>query len=132
MLFVRPEKVAFLHLAEQRGKIKLSMRNAKDGGHIDSKFADVFESDVLGQKEESEPMPVVVQVAPQPETEPVPIVEPEPEPVIYKVRVWNGNSQEVTEFEIADSTEPATNRASPKNIKKWGDEPKTPEKSKAG
>lgn len=132
VLFVRPEKVAYLHLAEQRGKIKLSMRNAKDGGRIDSKSLDVFESDVLGQKEEPEPMPVVVQVAPQPKAEPVPIVEPEPEPEPYEVVVWNSNTREVMKFENAASTRPATRRPASENDKKWDPEPQALPKNEGG
>ncbi|TWT44792.1 hypothetical protein RAS1_12100 [Phycisphaerae bacterium RAS1] len=48
-LFVPPDKVPTLHLAEQRGKIKLSMRNAEDANNL-AKPSNISESQVLGRR----------------------------------------------------------------------------------
>jgi len=52
-LFVRPEQVPDLHLAEQKGKLKLSMRNDVDGAPTDMTRI-TTEADVLGTAETDE------------------------------------------------------------------------------
>ncbi len=47
-LLVKPDNVPLLHLAEQRGKIKLSMRGAADSEGMDTSVARVSDRDILG------------------------------------------------------------------------------------
>ncbi len=83
-LFVKPAQVPTLHLAEQRGKLKLSMRNSIEGsGH--TKHRSVDEGEVLGHAK-----PTVAKVStglagwlfgkakPQVEAEPTKSAEPTP------------------------------------------------------
>lgn len=61
-LFVQPDAVPKLHLAEQRGKLKLAMRNDEDSG-VNAKNEASNESELLGQDkpkpapDENRPMP---------------------------------------------------------------------------
>lgn len=48
VLLVKPDRVPTLHLAEQRGKIKLSMRNVQEGAPEIAANLSTSESDVLG------------------------------------------------------------------------------------
>ena len=53
-LFVKPDQVPILHLAEQRGKIKLAMRNSTEGLGEETPQVAVNERAVTGEKDEVE------------------------------------------------------------------------------
>ncbi len=116
-LLVRPQHVPPLHLAEQRGKIKLSMRSTGDLPVSNGQLAAITEDELLGlvEPEEDEPEesgpPVGDQIAgffeslfggnqeadvePEPEPEPEPVVaapKPKQPEVIWTMAVYNGDS----------------------------------------
>ncbi len=116
-LYVKPETVPILHLAEQKGKLKLSMRNQNDatgvGNKKDGSTDTVDFSVVLTGKseEEGEPKGIlswflggkqdeqpVVQVAAMPEP------EPEKKPG-WSMRVVNGADEEVVDYVSPNSRE---------------------------
>lgn len=115
-LFCKPDQVTMLTLAEQKGRIKLSMRGPEDADLV-KKHATVDEDEVLGlEKPEPEPAPSVADnensgsiwarlfgSKPADEPEPVPAPLPQPDPMIepaspqlaWVANVWNGAEQRV-------------------------------------
>jgi pilus assembly protein CpaB len=100
-LLVRPDKVPVLHLAEQRGKIKLSMRGNEDGQEVGT-GKPVTSEQLLGSPAPREPQPapqpsamVMVPVAPEP--------EPEPVDTSWAVQVYRGDRLEVVRFQDRSS-----------------------------
>lgn len=115
-LLVKPDQVPTLHLAEQRGKLKLSMRSNIDPNNTSASTGVTSEDDVLGIEPEPEvaeggPSPMndllggliaAFQSKPsEPDAEPEPQPEPEPDPVPaepsyeWKMVVFNGNERQV-------------------------------------
>ncbi|RMF84696.1 MAG: Flp pilus assembly protein CpaB [Planctomycetota bacterium] len=122
-LLVKPEQVPTLHLAEQRGKIKLSMRS---GGGVDvATAAQVNEDQLLGLEEAkpgsgSEEPSFLDQVAgmfakwgareqPQPEQqaepEPEPVAEPQPE-IVWHMTIFNGEDKRILAWVAGKPNEP--------------------------
>lgn len=113
-LLVKPEQVPVIHLAEQRGKIKLSMRSTDDNlgdGDEDNNYV-ANDSLITGEEEQPE-NPGAGQFAglfgrlfaqnkqePQPEPNPQPQVLPQPEPQVAAIKpahitlVYNGEDME--------------------------------------
>lgn len=117
-LFVKPESVPELHLAEQRGKLKLSLRNQGDDATDDAASNSVYEAAVTGEKsaDESEKglldkMASLFQKKaqdPAPAAKPTPPPQPE-EPVIklaHRMTIWNGEQREIMGWTSFDSMDP--------------------------
>ena len=141
-LLVRPDKVPVLHLAEQRGKIKLSMRNHEDEGEVGA-CEPISDGELINPfalaATEQEVQPAEAETSPQPSgmtgwlgglfgpkastdtpDEPVakvvtPPVEPEPpaDPP-WTVQVYRGDKLEVVQFQSAASRERVTARTGEK------------------
>lgn len=126
-LFVAPDKVPTLHLAEQRGKIKLSMRNSEDGPNA-STIASTNESAVLGtarddeaesgderrgDKRASRGAPpnlrdgflgaMVKQLLTPPTSKPAVAAEATPPARFWEVVVWNGGNKQILRWAGPDS-----------------------------
>lgn len=122
-LFVRPESVPQIHLAEQMGKIKLSMRNSDDDTvrNVDDKSS---ENDVLGlparnvqlasndslldkfkamfAKQKGE-MDAKIKALAQ---KPAPLGQPNTVEPVHTMVIVNGNKRSVLGWSSMDSTEP--------------------------
>ncbi|MGE3180519.1 MAG: Flp pilus assembly protein CpaB [Phycisphaerae bacterium] len=126
-LFVKPEQVPMLHLAEQRGKIKLSMRSNDDGtngddaekhdyaandslitgeedeepkGQAPNQLAGLF-GRFLGQdKQDSQPPQIS-----QPQVLPQPMPQPEAPKPAHITLVFNGDSMEEYQWKSLHSRE---------------------------
>jgi len=141
-LLVKPAQVPTLHLAEQKGKLKLSMRGVLDES-LTRKTASVAEDDLLGL---SEPKPAVPQPslndrlsgfvnslwqkdqpAPRPEPEaerpPEPAAEAQPE-LAWVMVVYNGAERQVLGWADLASFQPIQLSTEGPNI--FQDEPRHP------
>ena len=110
-LFVKPDKAPLLHMAEQRGKIKLAMRNSDDAGSSDE-APWVTAEELLGDDEPAEPgdgrptgfaadlmSRLAKSQAPPPPEGPV-------QPALaWVMRVWNGNQMHKLGWHGLDSIE---------------------------
>jgi pilus assembly protein CpaB len=100
-LLVKPEEVGKLHLASEKGKIRLAMRNSMDAAAED--LTTHNESALYGEQKPAEPEPVASQPV-----QPEPVVQvaagPEPLPPV-RVDVVNGKQKERKVFRNADSME---------------------------
>lgn len=120
-LLVKPDQVPTLHLAEQRGKIKLSMRSTGTAplDDDDSFAGTATESDVLGESEDkpaSNPLSDLVSNlfgafksnTPEPAAEPPAVATPEPlpPPVAWTMVVYNGDARLVLGWDALDSMQP--------------------------
>ncbi|MFO0839699.1 MAG: Flp pilus assembly protein CpaB [Phycisphaerae bacterium] len=114
VLFVKPETVPLLHLAEQRGALKLSMRG--DEATSDGELASAAENELFGKKAQPKdespadnPLEKVMTAwgkmrQPTPaQTEP-PKPAPPPKPAWTTV-VWNGASRSILNWKSLDSME---------------------------
>ncbi|MCA9243147.1 MAG: Flp pilus assembly protein CpaB [Phycisphaerales bacterium] len=134
-LFVKPEQVKIIHLAEQRGKLKLALRNREDGvaGKTDSPvdFESLLngkpgavndEPGLLGQLMDkfisrAEPVdpadmePGIKEV----ETTPIPTPTAEPTPV-WVMRVFNGPEETLLSWDNMKSFQPKVLGAKAPNI----------------
>jgi pilus assembly protein CpaB len=107
-LFVEPADVPLLHMAEQKGKIKLAMRGSGDGGATDE-LPQVTDRQLYGEGEAdreaeneqpgllssffaalSKPQQPDLEVGPSLPAV-LPQSEPQPQPVVWRMRVWNGD-----------------------------------------
>lgn len=130
-LLVKPEDVPALHLAEQRGKIKLSMRSEGESG-LSSALRSVAEDEVLGfaaeekkenasgglmgrigsffggGKSQPESKPVAAAAPPvRPQaTPPAPQPQPQPPAHAWTMRVFNGNQQVTLGWSSLTSIDP--------------------------
>lgn len=118
-LLVKPDQVPTLHLAEQRGKIKLSMRSYEGAPGDDTGLAEATESQVLGEVEEptesggefgslvsslfdswmskpAEPTPVVA-------VEPPPAPEPQAPALAWTMVIYNGTDRHVLGWQTLQS-----------------------------
>lgn len=116
-LFVRPDDVPKLLLAEQKGKIKLSLRNDDDGGRTGSRDP-VSDRELTGEQQEEERDERAEVAAafmeqlrglfnrPQtrPEQAPEVVVAADPPPA-WEVSVYRGDEREVLRFKSRDSRE---------------------------
>lgn len=113
-LFVKPDQVPTLHLAEQRGKIKLSMRNKEESLASSTKDSPIVtEAELTGAEEEEKKAAQPNQLAglfagffqpkTQPDSQPAPqpqaaVPAPQPAPVIaqagWVTRIHNGDRSE--------------------------------------
>lgn len=122
-LLVKPEQVPSLHLAEQRGKIKLSLRsNAIQQSNEFSTVADrvVNEDDLLGERKQEVTDGLggmfgkwLGGFTPDPNPEPAPMFEPPPEPepepqpeIIWTMTVMNGDDRIVLGWTAENPFEP--------------------------
>lgn len=116
-LLVKPEAVPVLHLAEQQGKLKLSMRGKADAK--ESARRTVFGDEVLGN---AKPKPPAVnpfaaffgskkpaeqkpQAAPQQTAQPTPPTQPQAPSYKWVMRVVNGSRQETLGWRAMNSLE---------------------------
>jgi pilus assembly protein CpaB len=134
-LLVKPGNVPILHLAEQRGKIKLSMRGTDDTEEVGRSRA-VSDSELLGQtpepaaaneEEKEQPGPMttwlnkffarspgqdeaagVETARPEPPAAPPPPADPP-----WVVQVYRGNQVETVQFLSRDSRERVQGRLDP-------------------
>ena len=110
-LLCRPEFVPKLHLAEQRGKIKLSMRNEIEGNEPDKVASSTTEDEILGvrhdnekqepgfmdkltamfQARSAESAKAQAAVAANPPQAPEAPAEPPKPPPAWVMNVWNGD-----------------------------------------
>jgi Flp pilus assembly protein CpaB len=113
-LFVRPENVPTLHLAEQRGKLKLSKRNDDDAAPVDlSKVTQETQVtgfiDEPGKKADGPGLGGTIKnlFARGPAAPPPPVVVDAPpgSPKGYAVRLFQGNSLEIVRFKDENSRE---------------------------
>lgn len=132
-LLVRADDVSKLHLAEQQGKIKLSMRNAEDGGDGGASGKGIVTSaDVIGEDEEASPSeptgnwltgllekfgpkpadPNAPKVAVAPPPPPAP-VKPKP---VWQMTIRNGQETKVLGWVSMDSIDPQEIAADPQSI----------------
>lgn len=123
-LLVKPEQVPRLHLAEQKGKIKLAMRGSLDEGRP-TRAATVVENDLLGVE------PAVAEAAPssswsnrfdgfmrslrkQGESQPVsvparvsrPVDQAEQPSLSWVMAIYNGNERRLLGWMNLDDTQP--------------------------
>ncbi len=123
-LYVRPQQVPVLHLAEQKGKIKLAMRGLTDAEPADE-VAQIDEDTLLGDgkqdKDENAGPSLAEQVSgffgtllksdeppapqPAPEPEPEPVVQTPPQPKWVMV-VCNGDDRQMLAWMEMDSFQP--------------------------
>ncbi|MGD8450241.1 MAG: Flp pilus assembly protein CpaB [Phycisphaerae bacterium] len=106
-LLVKPDKVPVLLMAEQTGKIKLSMRGEDDGESMGESRPITAEEVREGRRPEEPEEPQVVEVTPavvavEPTPEPVAAPPVEPEWVVYE---WRGGELQVVRFKNRDSRE---------------------------
>jgi pilus assembly protein CpaB len=130
-LFVKPEQVPKLLLAEQEGKIKLSMRGTQPESAVDgNQFARDVE--LTGDPAESKAEPASAAGSPldwlrglfaKPAAEPPAVAAaaalPPPPPALagWVLKIYRGNKEEVVQFKSADSNErlaPDTADAAPR------------------
>ena len=127
-LLVQPDQVPILHLAEQQGKIKLSLRGDEDFQSLASdrviREEEVLTGQVGDEEEEQEGTPglggwfagLFGQERSEPEPQQVqtpvmlataaPAIQPGPPPVPeWVVYVWRGQKQEIVRFKSRDSRE---------------------------
>ena len=119
-LFVKPDQVPILHLAEQRGKIKLSMRNSTDEViESDAKKLVVNDSFITGDDEaegdENKPNMLgglfskfFAQAEPAPAAPVAPVIAPPPPPAPqpgWVVRIVRGDEVEEIAWKDARSRE---------------------------
>lgn len=127
-LLVKPEDVPALHLAEQRGKIKLSMRGEGESA-VNSAIRSIAEDEVLGfapeekmgntpgglmgrigslfggKKSPPESKPIAAVVPPRPEPKP-PTPQPQPPAHAWTMRIFNGSQQVTLGWSSLTSIEP--------------------------
>ena len=131
-LFVKPDDVPKLLLAEQKGRIKLSLRNDRDGSGRASNEA-VRASELLGQKPEEtkqEPQPsffdrlTAMWAKAQSSTDvPMPVMQVDES---WEVIVCRGETRDSVRFKNADSSERVVEEDSNKTNK--GPRPSRPPK----
>lgn len=145
-LLAKPDQVPILHLAEQKGKLKLSMRsNFEQREDFARSEKPMTEGDLLGGEkeeeqeksladsfrgwmdglikppaEEPEPAPVEVVVAPPAPPEP----PPGPAEPKWVMKIWNGDSRQTLAWTEMDSIEPQEVSADGPSI--FEDEPARP------
>ncbi len=123
VLFVKPETVPLLHLAEQRGALKLSMRGSDDGAA--PAVASAAEAELLGTKPSEPEKPKTDENAlekimaawmknqpaqPQPQPPQAEAPKPAPKPA-WVTTVWNGQTKDVFNWKSLDSMETLTPEA---------------------
>jgi len=114
-LFVKPDQAPLLHMAEQRGKIKLSMRNETQSVAAEEHDS-VTEAELLGLSDDkadgrhggvlgalarmfNKPQP---EPTSEPETQSQP--QPRPQPTLkWVMRVWNGHDLRMLAWRDLDS-----------------------------
>ncbi|HOO16800.1 MAG TPA: Flp pilus assembly protein CpaB [Phycisphaerae bacterium] len=133
-LLVKPDAVPILHLAEQRGKIKLSMRGADDAQEI-GPGRTVSDSELLAgpakgahndqkDKEQSGPVggwlsklfarsPEPAEAAAEPAAPAPAAVPPAPANPPWVVQVYRGNQVETIQFQSRDSRERVESQRDP-------------------
>ncbi len=141
-LLVKPDLVPLLHLAEQKGKIKLSMRGVTDAS-ANARHENVNERDLLGfneeQPEEQRPPTLSERLSgfmdslwqnPEPEVEPEPVVveqpvvEEGPERYAWVMTVYNGDERRTLGWSGLNDYQPVELSSDGPNI--FEDGPKYP------
>jgi pilus assembly protein CpaB len=98
-LFVKPNEVPQLHMAEQRGKIKLAMRNADDAGSS-GEAPWLTAEEFLGDDQPAEPdddgpvglaSDLISKLAHSQAPPPPPPQAPAKPALAWVMRIWNGN-----------------------------------------
>ncbi|GAF78456.1 unnamed protein product, partial [marine sediment metagenome] len=137
-LLVKPAQVPTLHLAEQKGKIKLSMRGALDEGH-GGKSATVVEDDLLGEREPEPAGPEpswrdrlssfasslwqTAEPQPEPAPQPQPVAGQQPQ-LAWVMAVYNGGQRRLLGWTSLDDFQPIELSSEGPNI--FQDEPQSP------
>jgi len=112
-LLVKPEQVPILHMAEQRGKIKLSMRGSEDAAFAEA-AEPMDEDQLLGVEKPAEPSGLAEMVRSffgafneQPEAEPAaaepaPPAPPEETKYAWVMTVYNGERRSMLGWSVKD------------------------------
>ncbi len=101
-LFVKPNDVPTLLLAEQRGRIKLSLRSEKDTTPVDRDLI-VSDLSLTGEEPETEDKPEPSDWPPQGFA--IAVAEPAPAEKPWVLNIFRGNEIETVRFKNRDSAE---------------------------
>lgn len=148
-LFVKPEQVPILHLAEQQGKLKLSLRGQEDVSSDETQepikadqifglrqepeekeskgglLASLFSAFKPQEKPETQPEPVVQDVLPEADAQEPETVDP---PYAWVMAVCNGSQQQLMAWPTVDSIDGKV--LPPSEEVHTGPQPKVPAKAK--
>jgi len=121
-LFVKPEKTPLVHMAEQRGKIKLALRGGKEGASSEGMFSVSWDELLSGKQPPNKPakgepgglLGGLMSMLAKSQPRPAPLVEPAPLPkpgapaqpaLAWVMRIWNGDEMHTLGWHGLDSIE---------------------------